>query len=483
MDKIKILVAEDDEQIAALWGLILGDKYDVDISYDGTDALEKVEQNNYDLIISDLQMPGADGIQILRKARNKDSFVEVVIITGNATLDTAMKSINEGASSFLLKPVTPDDFLAQVEKLAAQRSFHLKNSRMQASIAENEEGKEYLQHLKELESLFQFSCHLAKTIDFDEVVRRFLVEVMSESPGSVALLFLAHDFQKNAYFCGLPPENSSEIQSLMLEKALDDWNRAVTQKRKITLSALEIKHPEGEISQIPTELENEISISLIAMGKTFAILYLRTKDPFPEEAMNYINMLTHLATPVISNAFTHNQIKILSTIDSMTGILNHRAFQEELDKEISRARRRKYSFCLVMMDVDNFKVINDTYGHPTGDVVLRSVAELVKDCIRKTDILARYGGEEFVLILPEASLEGVKVICQRILEALRGHDFRSLSGKSIKITLSMGIHQCTQEENVERKNIIDYADKALYRAKHTGKDRYVIFTPELLTTN
>ena len=170
----------------------------------------------------------------------------------------------------------------------------------------------------------------------------------------------------------------------------------------------------------------------------------------------------------VENAY-HEEIYRLTTIDGLTQIFNKRYFMEMLEREISRAHRYRRALCLIIFDIDHFKIINDTYGHLAGDHVLRCLAGAVKNNIRREDMLARYGGEEFAIILPEVDLTGARHIADKVRRLVEGTRFR-FEETDIPVTISLGIAACG-EEPTEPSDFIKAADEKLYEAKQTGRNR------------
>ena len=161
----------------------------------------------------------------------------------------------------------------------------------------------------------------------------------------------------------------------------------------------------------------------------------------------------------------NNHLEAFATTDGLTGLKNHRMFQEQLAKEYDRASRYKVTFSLVLLDVDNFKAFNDTFGHPAGDAVFKQVAQLLQGIARTSDFVARYGGEEFVVILPEISQEGALYIAERLRKAIEGASWPQRT-----VTASFGV--CTFNENIaSAADILEDADRALYASKHQGRNR------------
>jgi diguanylate cyclase (GGDEF)-like protein len=161
------------------------------------------------------------------------------------------------------------------------------------------------------------------------------------------------------------------------------------------------------------------------------------------------------------------QLEILSSTDTLTGLANRRVFFERLEEERARAERHAHPLSVLMVDVDQFKAINDTHGHQVGDEVLRQLGVQVRSVVRLEDVAARLGGEELGVILPDTPLEGARVVARRLLEASR---LVTLPGGA-KVTVSVGVAERAKTEAGDA--LMTRADRALYAAKSTGRDREV----------
>jgi diguanylate cyclase (GGDEF)-like protein len=187
--------------------------------------------------------------------------------------------------------------------------------------------------------------------------------------------------------------------------------------------------------------------------------------PVTSERIELLRIILSQAAISIENA----RLFELATTDGMTKLYVHRYFQLLLDQEMHRSRRYKKLFALIMMDIDNFKDFNDTYGHQLGDEVLKSVARAVKNILRANDVTARYGGEEFVVILPETDAPQAMIVAEKIrakvesLEIVHGEE-------RLRVTISLGVAAFPQHAG-EKEELIRLADAALYTSKHKGKNR------------
>jgi len=167
----------------------------------------------------------------------------------------------------------------------------------------------------------------------------------------------------------------------------------------------------------------------------------------------------------------NDKLKELVLKDGLTGLFNHRAFQELLDRELQRAFRYKHPLSLAMLDVDHFKKVNDTFGHQQGDNVLRGIGEVFRRFIRKSDIAARYGGEEFAILLPETDMRGAIVMAERIRRSVEEQHFITASN-DLKVTISIGIATYEPHKGIIKKDqLIEAADKALYNSKKGGRNK------------
>jgi diguanylate cyclase (GGDEF)-like protein len=164
--------------------------------------------------------------------------------------------------------------------------------------------------------------------------------------------------------------------------------------------------------------------------------------------------------------------------DELTGLFNHRRFQEVMAVEVERARRFDQPMSLIMLDLDNFKRVNDTYGHMQGDLVLREVARVLRESSREIDEPARYGGEEMAVALPQTDLEGAYQFAERVRQRIEGLELPILDGGgTLRVTASFGAASMTGAEDSDKDVLVASADAALYRAKRSGKNRTVKAEP------
>jgi diguanylate cyclase (GGDEF)-like protein len=225
-----------------------------------------------------------------------------------------------------------------------------------------------------------------------------------------------------------------------------------------------------EIARKKVELEQEAAA--LASANVEAAMMLEEREEQISKLVSQTQLIEKSRRELEEKAF----------VDDLTGLFNHRYFRENIRYEVERARRYNRELSVVFLDVDFFKKVNDTYGHPSGDVVLKKVASIIGESIRSADIMvrmdanpfaARYGGEEFVAILPETTVEGARVLAERIREAVEATTFHDVEGKEIhRITLSSGISCVCPSDDAT--TLVTRADNALYKAKQGGRNCVVI---------
>lgn len=166
--------------------------------------------------------------------------------------------------------------------------------------------------------------------------------------------------------------------------------------------------------------------------------------------------------------------KEMSITDSLTGLYNRRYFDELIFREEARAKRYPQKFSLLMIDIDNFKKVNDTYGHPSGDNILKRMGEILRSRPRNTDFVARYGGEEFSIIAPHTSKKNASVFAARILDIIAREEFILNASTKARITVSIGVANFDDDAQT-KEELVKKADNALYQAKKMGKNRVCLF--------
>jgi diguanylate cyclase (GGDEF)-like protein len=220
---------------------------------------------------------------------------------------------------------------------------------------------------------------------------------------------------------------------------------------------------------------------LASKGKFIGAFFLtsQTAHAFNEDHRHFLDTLLNQVSMVMDNALLHQQISNLARTDGLTGLMNHRTFMEKLAEEYRRIDRDPRPFSVLLMDIDKFKNVNDTYGHPVGDIAIKSVAKVLEDTGRGSDFVARYGGEEFAIGMVDTNIKGAQQMAERVRKIMEKTLAARVGGKELKITLSIGVSSFP-EDTKNISELVTLADNALYQAKRSGRNRVCLHRDVLI---
>ena len=208
-------------------------------------------------------------------------------------------------------------------------------------------------------------------------------------------------------------------------------------------------------------------------------------EKLAQKTIDYVKQLTNQASTTIQKASVYAEILKYASFDALTNLNNRRQFEMRLSQEVATARRKKTDLSCIMIDIDYFKKVNDTYGHAVGDFVLREVAKMITHEIREYDIASRYGGEEFCILLPHTIVQDAANVAERLRHTVENTilDIKSVCEfecENFNVTISMGVSQFDQSFKTNEQ-LYKNADKALYRAKKSGRNRVMLYSPAFET--
>lgn len=206
--------------------------------------------------------------------------------------------------------------------------------------------------------------------------------------------------------------------------------------------------------------------------KAFGVIgFYRSKNyAFTDAEINYLFRITHRVASVLYKAILFKHTKALSITDPLTGLFNRRYFDERYEREVQRARRYKRALSVLMIDIDYFKIYNDTHGHLMGDEVLKRVAQLLEANLRRVDFLARFGGEEFVILLPEIDFENGLIVAEKLRRTIEQNYFIGEEDlPNGRLTISLGLSSY-HGNGLSSEALLDLADKGLYQAKSKNRN-------------
>ncbi|MGQ9462483.1 MAG: diguanylate cyclase [Candidatus Fervidibacter sp.] len=235
----------------------------------------------------------------------------------------------------------------------------------------------------------------------------------------------------------------------------------------------------GQPTRTVTQTFDSVIVPVLTDDSVIALLRLkRSHVPFTSDELRFLEAVANQTALALERVKLIAFLENLSITDALTGIANRRHFEWRLSEEIERAQRYKYPLSALMVDLDHFKRINDTYGHQVGDIVLQQVAQRLKHSLRRTDFLARYGGEEFVILAPQTPPERALILAERICQVIGKSPIPVADDLQVHITVSIGVAVFPDHAQNEI-GLVRAADVALYKAKQLGRNRVCLFEPEL----
>lgn len=210
-----------------------------------------------------------------------------------------------------------------------------------------------------------------------------------------------------------------------------------------------------------------------------AIVTKSTSEPLIPVEIDYLEQLASQTSTTINRANVYAEILKHATLDALTGFYNRRQMEERIKQETASAKRKKTPLCAIMIDIDYFKHVNDTYGHAAGDFILKTTSKIIRSQLREYDIASRYGGEEFAIILPYTTKDEAVMVAERLRKAVADKIInieqvnKKNDTKTISITISQGIYSFNPEDSAQ--DLLMNADKALYDAKESGRNKVVVY--------
>jgi diguanylate cyclase (GGDEF)-like protein len=274
-----------------------------------------------------------------------------------------------------------------------------------------------------------------------------------------------------------PPSFTQEVVKNMI-KVFSVLGEESFNAERVTLQVEKRKlRPKQMMMDSKATLKSYLALPLTVEGEILGGISLNSDQPnaFDAQDLQFLSVIGYQMAATLKHFQRFSSIKNIAIYDTLTGLYNRRYFEERFGVDAQKAFYGGTPLSLVMVDIDLFKKVNDTFGHTEGDRVLCQISSLLKSSVRKKDTVARYGGEEFILILPEAGLEQSFVIAERIRRLVESTRFE-VAGAQVNLTLSMGISNFPSHRAKSKEELVKMADQALYDAKRGGRNRVCIFT-------
>ncbi len=394
----------------------------------------------------------------------------VIGVVGKEMPGTVKKALSAGITDFLIAPCRPFELKLSID--SALRS--------KTRIEKLQKEKERLQAINETTFL------VSSTLDLQEMLYT-IVRKIAEIVPVVRCSMIRIDREENTADVVATSENP-KIKNIKLD--LDKYpeiKEAILTKHAIVVNDIKTDPIMMDVRDIisPLGIKSIIVLPIFYRDTAIGTLFLRTsrsRRSFTLDEIRFCSTVTNACANAIYNAFLYERLEYektslgkLAITDFLTGLYNVRYFYHRIEEEFTRAQRYKFPLTCLMIDIDFFKRINDTYSHRVGDQVLKEFAQVLKKNVRSGDLLARYGGEEFIILLPNTAKIGSITASEKLRLCIKDHKFKSLRGKEA-ITVSIGIASFPHERINTSDDLITCADTALLEAKTKGRNQVIFFT-------
>lgn len=479
---IKVLLVEDSEtQLKFLRDGLAQNGFEVETAMNGAEAYKKLFEYIPDIVVSDIMMPVIDGYQLCRMIKNIDETkkIPVILLT---VLDKKIDSFwgkKAGAQLFLSKTIDMNELVKNIN--VTLRRYPLTDE-YKANIAlkasSDNSAQIRLNNILNdllLKSVFANEFrNLSDFLNYERILVEKLFSLMSSFVEySVAGVFFASpdDYAENILYIDTLGRN---INKSVLSDVQYDFFKKMEEFKTLKNTKFEVVRIllGKETSYEFSDLKSKIIIPLMFDKKLIGGICFYTRQNMDYASFRYFDIMISELLAIFKMKYQYTEKEFMSVLDGLTGLYNRRQFEIGLEQEYNRTKRHPSDFSLAILDIDFFKKVNDTYGHQYGDYVLKTVASLMKQAFRKTDLLYRYGGEELIMIMPETNIEGAIIPVQRLRRMIEEYDF-DYNGVKAKVTASIGLTMNYQEFN-SPTDILKSADEALYKAKESGRNRVVL---------
>lgn len=432
-----ILITDDDPRmLKSIKELLSTQGYQIDLALGGQESIEKLSQRPYDLLLLDLKMPDINGHEVMQFINQQEIDITTIVISGETSLEDISQALRHGAYDYLKKPYIPEELTATVgnaiKKKQLEKSHHSIQSRLNRS----------------------------------EKLHRFIV---NNSPDIIFILDKKGNFSFiNAQIETMLGFSRKELIGKPFLSLVDHSNERIEYFFERALSP----HANPQTTELTLRNQNdsdscffEISLWSISDGN----------QKIPEKNSHFYAYGT--ARDITDRKEAEAFINFQAYHDLLTRLPNRSLFKDRLNTAITQADRNQSQLAVMFIDLDRFKIINDSLGHTMGDRLLQSVSHRLQEHIRKSDTLSRFGGDEFTLLLPEITGQEAAVqVAEKILESIK-KPFK-ITGHDIYVGASIGIAMYPNGgDNMD--SLIKNSDIAMYQVKHTGKDGYCIYNSDM----
>lgn len=441
----RILIVDDEPRMLSSLRLLLeAEERDILECGTGSDALAILKSQEIDLVLLDINLPDISGLEVMEWIAGNNIPTSVIIVSGDTDIDSAIRALRSGVVAFVRKPLGLDEVAAMVENTLKQRQLERSHVLMTGQLEQSERLHRFL---------VESSPDLIYTLDTEG--RFIFINSRVES----LLGYTREELIGRYYTVIVHAEDLEHAVYAFTERRIDDRATANIEIR------LKCKNKSYR------HFESPVVAMLSAMG-----IYDNRLNSQNEQSRLFIGTYG-VARDITDRKLAEETIHFQALHDYLTNLPNRRLFKDRLELSLTQSKRHGGFVGVMFIDLDRFKLVNDTYGHAEGDELLKSLASRLTNCVRAGDTLARQGGDEFTILLPDlVQSEDAAIIAEKIMEELKAPF--NVSGQEFRATASIGISVFPRDgDNAEL--LLKNADIAMYRAKATGKNGYKFFEKEM----
>jgi len=416
----------------------------------GAEAIAILKSRDIELVLLDINLPDISGLEVLEWVTANRKSTGVILVSGDDCIDSAIKAMRHGAAGFVRKPYDLEDIGHKVNSVLRHRRLERNNMLMAARLEQSERLHRFL---------VECSPDIIYTLDKSGCFTFINGRVES------LLGFSREELIGCPYFTIVHEDD--------LERAVYAFNERRSDHRATTNLEVRLKCKLNSEYRVFEDRHVVTMLSAIGIYESDA-----TEDDAARQTKRYLGTYG-VARDITERKLAEDTINFQALHDHLTHLPNRRLFRDRLELAITQAKRNDAMLAVLFIDLDRFKLVNDTHGHAEGDELLKNVAQRLRDCMRAGDTLARQGGDEFTALLPDLhSPENAAVIAQKIID-----DFRTpynVVGNEFRATSSIGIAVYPRDGETA-DTLLRHADIAMYKVKENGKNGFKFYSPDIST--
>ncbi len=446
----KILVAEDDPQMLGLLTEFLQEQgYAVTATANGHQALAAIKAEDFHLALINVKLPDISGFELLSHLKSKFPDTQVILLSEQGKLESVVQALRLGACDYLVKSSLQMPELQLVITRALERRRLAQNNR------------ELLNHLRQTQEELERrrAAELARVRHIDEALAGPLTwdQLFHALSGLIWESLSLKVLGVEALGVEEPPLEIYRSQAELAEPIFQNFKDWL--KKRLRLEQRGVSQAAGD--QAPQALPLPAVLwERIRVGEVLALVAVGRDEPFFQEEAELFRIFILQGEAALKNLVLFEKVKSLAIRDALTGLYNYRYLMEVLRYEVEKARRYKTPLSLLFLEIDDFPTIKNTYGQTQADKILKGVGKLLRENVRKADLLCRYSGDEFVLLLSPSPQEGAIVLAERLRRATSQTSINSLN-QDLKVTISIGV--VGLEPGMNEEALVNAAKAALNR--------------------